>query len=158
MVQNQKRTISSTKARKQDAPPGYVADPSAGPMLRYQESLPKLPVPPLSSTLSKYIETVQPHLSAEEFSRTRAAVKKFADSPLAQELQKRLEARAAEPGMKNWLADWWNDVAYMAYRDSVVVNVSYFYVHKDNPRIRDAPARAARLMKALLPFRDLVER
>lgn len=56
------------------------------------------------------------------------------------------------------MADWWNDVAYMAYRDSVVVNVSYFYVHKDDVKKPGQARRAAQLVKALLPFRALVEK
>ena len=53
----------------------------------------------------------------------------------------------------------------MAFREPVVVNVSYFYVHV--PHVPDAdeaigeamaPKRAARLLKAMLPFRTLVER
>ncbi|KAI0248595.1 hypothetical protein BJV78DRAFT_1363456 [Lactifluus subvellereus] len=72
-------------------------------------------------------------------------------------LQRRLEARAAERGTVNWLADWWNEVAYMAYRDPVVVNMSYFYVYVTDQAVRDAPRRAATLVKATLPFRTLVE-
>ncbi|EJC98006.1 acyltransferase ChoActase/COT/CPT [Fomitiporia mediterranea MF3/22] len=153
------RSLSSTsrKSQKDDVPPGYSVDESAGPMLRFQQSLPRLPVPPLSSTLHKYLETVQPHLTPEEFAHTQAAVRSFAESPIGAELQKRLEARRVEPGMKNWLADWWNDFAYMAYRDPVVVNVSYFYVHQEIGKMGSAAERAARLIKAMLPFRELVE-
>lgn len=125
-------------------------------MLRFQESLPRLPVPPLSSTLHKYLETIQPHLTSTEFTQSQAAVKAFADSPIATELQKRLESRAADPEMKSWLADWWNDVAYMGYRDPVVVFVSYFYVHLEQGKMGPAK-RAAQLIKAMLPFRELVE-
>ena len=138
-------------------PDGYKADPKQGPMLRYQASLPRLPVPPLSSTLSKYLESIRPHLTSSEYARSEAVVREFGASPRAAELQKRLEARAAEPGTVNWLADWWNDVAYMAYRDPVVVNVSYFFLHMADPAIQDAPKRAATLIKAMLPFRTLVE-
>jgi len=56
------------------------------------------------------------------------------------------------------LADWWNDAAYMGYRDPVVVYVSYFYVHVQDQRRRTAPKRAASLIKAMLPFREMVER
>ena len=139
-------------------PEGYKADPKQSPMLRYQASLPHLPVPPLSSTLSKYLETIRPHLTSTEYVRSEATVREFGASPRGAELQKRLEARAAEPGTVNWLADWWNDVAYMAYRDPVVVNVSYFFLHMADPAIQDAPKRAATLIKAMLPFRTLVER
>ena len=139
-------------------PPGYAIDPSAGPMLRFQASLPRLPVPTLSSTASKYLETVRPPLTSSEFSSTQSAVKEFLESGQVAELQKRLEARASDPAVKNWLADWWNDVAYMGYRDPVVVNVSYYYAHVEDKRRRTAPKRAAGLIKAMLPFREMVER
>jgi carnitine O-acetyltransferase len=147
-------------------PESYVADPTQGPMLRYQASLPHLPVPPLASTLSKYLETLRPHLSPAEYAHSESILRAFGASKQAEELQRRLEARAAsDDGVVavNWLADWWNETAYMAFREPVVVNVSYFYVHAHMPdadeAVCDAPApkRAARLLKAMLPFRTLVE-
>lgn len=138
-------------------PPGYAEDPSAPPMLRFEESLPRLPVPTLSSTGAKYLETVRPHLTPLEFERTQSIVKSFVQSDLGKKLQERLQARAADPDIKNWLADWWNEAAYMAYRDPVVVYVSYFYVHVDDVRRRDQVKRAASLVKAILPFRAMVE-
>lgn len=152
------RSFKSSAPKKSDLPAGYAVDPSAPPMLRFQASLPRLPVPTLSSTASKYLETVRPHLSESEFATTQSTVHEFLKSTQAAELQKRLEARAADPHVKNWLADWWNNAAYMGYRDPVVVFVSYFYVHVQDKRRRDAPKRAASLIKAMLPFRDLVER
>ena len=126
-------------------------------MLRFEASLPRLPVPTLSSTGAKYLETVKPHLTPLEFERTQNIVKTFVQSDLGRKLQERLQARAADPNVKNWLADWWNDVAYMSYRDPVVVNVSYFYVHVDDLWRKDQVKRAASLVKAILPFRAMVE-
>ena len=155
-----RRSLTMPQARKSSTevpPKGYAIDPSAGPMLRYQASLPRLPVPTISSTAHKYLESARPHLTPAEYAQTEAAVHAFMASPQSAELQKRLEARAAEPGMLNWLSDWWNDVAYMGYRDPVVVFVSYFYVHVDD-RLRTKPAqRAASLLKAMLPFRHMTE-
>ena len=136
----------------------YTDDPSAPPMLRYQASLPKLPVPTLESTCTKYLETVQPLLTPDEYSQTKAAITSFLSSPLAAELQKRLKDRAAAPESVSWLIDWWNEIAYMGYRDPVVVYVSYFFVHMDDKLRRDPAKRAASLIKAMIPFRDLVER
>lgn len=127
-------------------------------MLRFEASLPRLPVPPLASTTAKYLETVQPHLTPEEYSATQSAVKKFLESDQAKVLQERLQARASDPAMTSWLADWWNEAAYMGYRDPVVVYVSYFYVHQDDASLPSQAKRAATLIKALLPFRELVER
>ncbi|KIY45195.1 acyltransferase ChoActase/COT/CPT [Fistulina hepatica ATCC 64428] len=148
---------SGFKSSAPSANATYVADPSARPMLRYQASLPRLPVPSLSSTATKYLETVRPHLTSEEYAHTESVVNAFVVSPQAAELQRRLENRAADPETKNWLADWWNDVAYMGYRDPVVVFVSYFYVHRDDKFRQTAPKRAAALIKAMLPFRKMTE-
>ncbi|EMD39824.1 hypothetical protein CERSUDRAFT_112084 [Gelatoporia subvermispora B] len=154
----QTRSFKTSRPQRSEAvPPGYSEDPSAGAMLRFEASLPRLPVPPLSSTTSKYLETVKPHLTPEQFSATQAAVQKFLDSEQSKDLQARLEERARDPNVTNWLADWWNDVAYMSYRDPVVVNVSYFYVHMDDVHRPSQAKRAAQLLKATLPFRHLVE-
>lgn len=156
MARNKQVARRSSTKPAAEAPPGYAIDPSLGPMLQFQRSLPHLPVPTLSSTASKYLETVRPHLTANEYKDTQEAVDDFVTSPLAAELQERLKARASQPGTVNWLADWWNDVAYMGYRDPVVVFVSYFYVHVDG-NTKSQARRAAELIKAMLPFRHLVE-
>ena len=152
------RNLKTSAPRKSDVPPGYVADMSKGPMLRYEASLPRLPVPTLASTAAKYLETVQPHLTDAQFAKTRGAVDAFVRSEQAQVLQARLQVRAAEPATANWLADWWNEVAYMGYRDPVVVFVSYYYVHLDDKTRPGQAKRAAQLLKATLPFRAMVQR
>jgi carnitine O-acetyltransferase len=149
---------SNLKAKAEALPQGYAVDPNAPPMLRFQDSLPRLPVPTLSSTGAKYLETVQPHLSPAAFAHTQHVVKSFVQSGQGHELQKRLQAHAADPSVRNWLSDWWNDAAYMGYRDPVVVFVSYYYVHLDDGSMQDQVRRTARLIKAMLPFREMVER
>jgi carnitine O-acetyltransferase len=139
------------------APPGYSIDTSVGPTFRFERSLPNLPVPSLASTAAKYLESVRPHVTPAAYDKTKRAMEEFVASDQGKELQRRLEARAAEPGRDNWLADWWNESAYMGYRDPVVVNVSYFYVHLDDKRVKTQARRAAMLLTNLLVFRDLLE-
>lgn len=144
--------------KKNDSvPPGYSIDTSVGSMLRFERSLPCLPVPSLSSTAVKYLETVKPHVTPVAYEKTKKVVQEFITSEQGQELQRRLEARAAEPGRQSWLSDWWNETAYMGYRDSIVANVSYFYVHLDDKRVKTPARRAATLLKGLLTFRELLE-
>ncbi|CAE6351603.1 unnamed protein product [Rhizoctonia solani] len=147
------RNLRTTAARKSHEP---QVDSTQPPMLRYQTHLPELPVPDLATTARKYLDSVKALVSPTEYAKTETAVADFVKSDQAKELQKRLQDRAATPGIENWLADWWNDVAYMGYRDPVVVFVSYFYVHVEEGR-RTQAERAARLIKAMLPFRDLTE-
>src|ERR1700748_2868517 len=86
-------------------------DKSVGPMLQYQHGIPHLPIPTISSTAHKYLETVRPHVTEAQYNKTQAAVQEFLHSNHVKTLQQRLQDRAALLGMKNWLSDWWNEVA-----------------------------------------------
>ena len=127
-------------------------------MLRYENSLPKLPVPSLAETAAKYLKSVRPLLSQDDFNRTETAVKEFVKpGGIGEKLQTKLVRRAQDPECKNWLAQWWDDAAYLEYRDPVVMFVSYFYAHKDD-RHRKLPAqRAAALSKAALSFKRQID-
>ncbi|CAO3699754.1 unnamed protein product [Rhizopus microsporus] len=85
--------------------PKTPVDPNApGPMLRFQNNLPKLPVPDLNETLPKYLKSIRPLLSDEEYKRSEQAVKEFlAPGSIGHELQKRLVARANDPSIVNWM-------------------------------------------------------
>ncbi|XP_051465450.1 peroxisomal carnitine O-octanoyltransferase isoform X2 [Apus apus] len=80
---------------------------------QYQDSLPSLPVPPLGESLSKYLDSVKPFLSQEEYQRTENIVKKF-ENGIGKELHQKLLERAKT--RRNWLEDWWLNVAYLDLR------------------------------------------
>lgn len=131
-----------------------------GPMYEGQSAMPHLPVPALEQTLKKYLRSTVPHQTKESLAKTEQAVQSALsgdDAKLVQTLQQRLEHRATNEGRESWLSEWWNDAAYMAYRDPVVPYVSYFYSHKDDKTRRTGPKRAAGLLKAFLAFRRLLE-
>lgn len=103
-----------------------------GDLYRYQKDLPKLPVPTLDESAAKYLLSVQPLLTEEQFKATSEKVKDFVSAGgIGPILQDRLENLAANPKVDNWLAESWDDYAYMGYRDPVVPYVSYFFSHKD---------------------------
>lgn len=87
-----------------------------------QDGLPSLPVPALEETLKKFLRTTLPIQKDE---KTKAATEKVVESALNgkdaetfKKLQERLLARSKDPESDgNWLAAWWNDAAYMGYRD-----------------------------------------
>ncbi|KAK0715007.1 acyltransferase ChoActase/COT/CPT [Lasiosphaeris hirsuta] len=139
-------------------PAGYVEDKSKGPMLRFQESLPRLPVPTLEETAARYIKTLKPLLSQTELDASTKAVEDFiAPNGPGRRLQEKLLARRESPKHKNWLYEWWNDAAYLSYRDPVVPYVSYFYSHRDDRRRRDPAKRAAAITTAALEFKKQVD-
>ncbi|KAI8804554.1 Choline/Carnitine o-acyltransferase-domain-containing protein [Cladochytrium replicatum] len=181
---------------------------------------PLLPVPTLEDTCSKYLTTVRPFLTDDEYNNTVAAVNEFIKpGGQGEELQRRLlkraedakgignahpvielhsqshatssslqpgtrhrtfagvsspspirklngsdsnrdlsssesdqestptlskrrsfvvkavpdESNAVIPTCNSWLIDWWNEYAYLDYREPVVLNVNYFFVFPDMP-------------------------
>lgn len=86
---------------------------------QYQDSLPSLPVPPLDESLSKYLDAVKPFLNQEEYQRTEDIVKKF-ENGIGKELHQKLLERAKM--RRNWLEDWWLNVAYLDLRISTQIH------------------------------------
>ncbi|KAI9739173.1 MAG: Carnitine O-acetyltransferase mitochondrial [Cirrosporium novae-zelandiae] len=137
---------------------GYKEDKSKGPMLRFEDSLPRLPVPTLDETAQRYLKSVHPLLNQTEYEYTKKVVSDFIQpGGVGQDLQKKLIARQEDPTCKNWIIDWWNDAAYLGYRDPVVPYVSYFYSHKDDRRRKDPAKRAAALTTSALEFKKHVD-
>jgi carnitine O-acetyltransferase len=127
-------------------------------MLRFQDSLPKLPVPTLEQTAARYIKSLRPLLTPSELEASTKAVQDFiAPTGPGRKLQEKLLARREDPKHKNWIYEWWNDAAYLSYRDPVVPYVSYFYSHRDDRRRRDPAKRAAAITTAALEFKKMVD-
>ena len=109
-------------------PPNWKArapfPPAGNVTYAEQESLPTLPVPTLQSTLQKLKVSLKPLAkSGEEYNTALKRIDAFA-AGAGPTLQKRLEARAAEPGREHWLEEWWDELAYMGYRDSVSLSTA----------------------------------
>ncbi|KAI8924064.1 acyltransferase ChoActase/COT/CPT [Entophlyctis helioformis] len=143
-----------------------------------QDKLPRLPVPPLPETLQRYLRTTRPHFATQaEYEAYAATVADFAkDGALGPQLQARLEAHAkAQPS--SWLEDWWLRLAYLSWREPLLINSNWFLLtapHPDTPRAlmtdgdRARPAtgqftdfqllRAAGFVSNLVTFKDMLER
>ena len=91
--------------------------PLPGTTFAAQANLPRLPVPPLKDTLDTLKDTLKPIAWDEsEYATALQKVDEFAGGP-AEELQRRLIERQART--EHWLEEWWDDGAYLTYRDSV---------------------------------------
>ncbi|KAK5998168.1 Carnitine O-acetyltransferase [Cladobotryum mycophilum] len=150
--------MTPTKRSNSSLPSGYVEDKSKGAMLRFQESLPRLPVPTLEETAKRYLKSLHPILSTAEYETSKTAIEDFIKpGGVGSKLQEKLLARREDPKTKNWMYEWWNDAAYLAYRDPVVPYVSYFYSHRDDRKRRDPAKRAAAITTAALEFKKMVD-
>ncbi|KAG0649339.1 Carnitine O-acetyltransferase [Hyphodiscus hymeniophilus] len=117
-----------------------------------------LKIPTLEETAARYLKSVHPLLSTSELESTTQAVQEFIKpGGIGSKLQEKLIARREDPKHKNWIYEWWNDAAYLSYRDPVVPYVSYFYSHRDDRRRHDPSKRAAAITTAVLEFKGQVD-
>jgi carnitine O-acetyltransferase len=134
------------------------ADLIAGPLFAHQQKLKFLPVPSLEETCDRFLKTCLPLAkSSEEFSALKLKIQALKDG-MGPKLQQRLLARESteKENGKSWLIDWWNDYAYMSYRDPVVIWVNYFFAFCDDKRRMNPSERAASIVQGALSFKDLV--
>ncbi|XP_042540558.1 peroxisomal carnitine O-octanoyltransferase [Dipodomys spectabilis] len=89
---------------------------------QYQDSLPSLPVPSLEESLKKYLESVKPFANEEEYKKTEEIVQKFQNG-VGEKLHQKLLARAK--AKRNWLEEWWLNVAYLDVRIPSQLNVNF---------------------------------
>ncbi|KAJ7091566.1 acyltransferase ChoActase/COT/CPT [Mycena belliarum] len=127
--------------------------PAGSKTFAAQTKLPLLPVPELEATLTRLKESLKPLAwSADEVAAAETKIAEFATGK-GPELQERLIERSKQH--KHWLEEWWDNTGYLGYRDSVVVNVSYYYGFDAQPlhQYQSAAARAAYLARATMIFR-----
>ncbi|KAF7697672.1 hypothetical protein HF521_004182 [Silurus meridionalis] len=122
----------------------------------YQSSLPHLPVPSIRDTLHRYLESVRPLLSPDEFDHMTQLAAEF-EKNLGKRLQTYLKLKAL--WATNYVSDWWEEYVYLRGRNPIMVNSNYYgmdflYV---TPTAKQA-ARAGNTITALLLYRRKVNR
>ena len=128
-----------------------------GPLYQYQKSLPTLPVvSDLNTTLQRLLPTILPLAKNDvEVSQVQSCISKFPNQ--AEQLQERLQQHAQTIGTSSsWLQQWWNTYGYLQVRDSVVINVSYFFHFQSDPTSTNIVQRAATIAYRTGQFRNLV--
>ncbi|KAM9299185.1 carnitine O-palmitoyltransferase 1, liver isoform-like [Gastrophryne carolinensis] len=127
------------------------------PMLySYQASLPRLPVPGYKETTQRYLESVRPLMTDEEFKRMTALAKDF-EVKLAPRLQWYLKLKSW--WASNYVSDWWEEYIYLRGRGPIMVNSNYYAM--DFLYVTPTPIQAARAgntVHALLLYRRKVNR
>jgi carnitine O-acetyltransferase len=129
-----------------------------GNLYSKQDELPRLPVPELEETISRFLRTALPLAeSDDEIATLKAACKQFPQQ--SQFLQDRLLERKAEYSNSSWLQELWQKKAYFEYRDPVAVLVSYFLFVPDDDTLRGTNKgvhRAAAIINALAKARQQI--
>lgn len=150
------RSTTRGIVRVSQCTPTAMTRPPPGKMFSRQALLPRLPVPALDQTLDKYLKSVRPLLTDEEFNNTKQIVQEFSKNP-GPKLQTLLEQRASQE--ENWLSEWWMKIAYLEFRSPVTVNVSPGIVFpRQSYRDKEGQIRfASMLIAGILDFKLMTD-
>ncbi|XP_061628497.1 carnitine O-palmitoyltransferase 1, liver isoform isoform X3 [Phyllopteryx taeniolatus] len=127
------------------------------PMLySFQNSLPRLPVPPVKDTSRRYLESVRPLMDDEQFKRMKGLAKDF-EMNLGPRLQWYLKLKSW--WASNYVSDWWEEYIYLRGRGPIMVNSNYYamdflYVFPTSIQA----ARAGNAIHAIMLYRRKLDR
>lgn len=117
----------------------------------HQKELPLLPVPDLADTVTRWLKSVRPLVSAEEYAEAERLARDFArPGGVGETLNARLRDRAAAKSESSWIMELWRENAYLRPRCSLPINVSYYFQFKRTETCfgRDHCTYAAALLNA----------
>ncbi|KAF8561897.1 hypothetical protein P879_06782 [Paragonimus westermani] len=120
----------------------------------FQSALPRLPLPPVSDTIRRYLISVEPLLNEKEFERTRQLATEFEVNE-ATKLQRYL--RLKRLWAYNYVSDWWEDYVYLHGRSPLAVNSNIYgldTILRHPTKIQ--AARAAQLIGATVNYMFLL--
>ncbi|XP_068579712.1 carnitine O-palmitoyltransferase 1, liver isoform isoform X1 [Cebidichthys violaceus] len=127
------------------------------PMLySFQNSLPRLPVPTIKDTCTRYLESVRPLMEDERYERMEGLTKDF-EKNLGPRLQWYLKLKSW--WASNYVSDWWEEYIYLRGRGPIMVNSNYYamdflYVFPTSIQA----ARAGNAIHAIMLYRRKLDR
>ncbi|CAG0917156.1 unnamed protein product [Notodromas monacha] len=127
------------------------------PMLySYQQSLPRLPLPSLEGTLERFLRSVKPLETAEEFAETTRLAEEFRLG-LGKKLQRYVWLKSW--WSTNYVSNWWEEYVYLRGRSPLMVNSNFYCIDMlMEPLTNVQAARAASMIYGALLFRRLLDR
>ncbi|XP_033222790.1 carnitine O-palmitoyltransferase 1, muscle isoform [Belonocnema kinseyi] len=127
------------------------------PMLySFQGSLPRLPLPTVDETMTRYLRSVRPLLDDENYIRMERLASEFKNG-IAVKLQRYLILKSW--WSSNYVSDWWEEYVYLRGRSALMVNSNFYGIDAIlmHPS-RIQAARAAATIHSCLQYRRLIER
>eukprot|EP00127_Corallochytrium_limacisporum_P000673 Clim_evm72s22 gene=Clim_evmTU72s22 len=123
-----------------------------GDMMKFQASLPKLPIPDLDEVCDKLLLSLKPLLSYEDYREYSVILEDFrrGDGPKLHKLLKEFDET-----VDNWLEDIWIKIAYLSYREPNVINSNAFFEFDDTEGMSQAAAGAL-FTDRILQFAEMI--
>ncbi|XP_022695492.1 carnitine O-palmitoyltransferase 2, mitochondrial-like isoform X1 [Varroa jacobsoni] len=123
------------------------------PTMHFQKSLPRLPVPKLADTCSRYLRSLEPIVTTAELENTRTIVKDFEEGR-GNALQTELVAENSKNKHTSYISQPWFDM-YLSSRSPVPLNYNPFLIWRrdSNEKYNDQLVRASNLVISSLRFK-----
>ncbi|XP_071943316.1 carnitine O-palmitoyltransferase 1, liver isoform-like isoform X2 [Antedon mediterranea] len=121
-----------------------------------QQSLPRMPVPCLRATIRKFMKSIKPLVSQEEYDQFKKEGLEF-EQKVAPKLQNFLHLKSW--WSQNYVTDWWEKYVYLMNRSPVHINCNYYGL--DNFRWKPTTfqcARAGAITHMIMCFKRILER
>ncbi|WP_405495976.1 choline/carnitine O-acyltransferase [Nocardia sp. NBC_00511] len=129
----------------------------------YDEQLPRVPLPTLEESCTRFLHWSAPLLTSDEYAATAATVEDLLrpDSP-ARVLHADLERYNETPGVGSWLDEFWPS-RYLGRRDRIALNANFFFLFRDDTALAtstsaDQSERAAALTAAAVNYKLRLDR
>ncbi|KAG5326030.1 CACP acetyltransferase, partial [Acromyrmex heyeri] len=122
------------------------------------QPIPKQPVPDLKQTAERYLRSVKPLLTDNEYKNTERIVSEFI---INTGVGPRLHAKLLEryQNTDNWMKKWWLEVAYLGFRMPIIVHSNPGTVGPPVTfhRLDDMYVYAARLITGVCNYNEMVK-
>ncbi|XP_023170775.1 carnitine O-palmitoyltransferase 1, liver isoform isoform X2 [Drosophila hydei] len=121
----------------------------------FQGSLPRLPLPSVHDTMTRYLRSVRPLLDDENYERMQGLANEF-EQTIGKKLQRYLLLKSWTS--TNYVSDWWEEYVYLRGRSPLCVNSNFYGTDAIFMNLTNVQsARAANVISLLLNFRRLIE-
>lgn len=122
----------------------------------FQGSLPRLPLPSLHDTMTRYLRSARPLLDDENYNRMVKLAADF-ENGIGIKLQRYLWLKSW--WSTNYVSDWWEDYVYLRGRSPLMINSNFYGIDAILMQpTKIQAARAASAINSCLHYRRLVER
>ena len=132
----------------------YVFSGKKNLLYGFTLSLPSLPLPSLKNTVQRYLRSVEPLLSEEEYKETQELAQAFCNEE-GRRFQRYLWLRHLYS--TNYISEWWEKYVYLRQRTPIMVNSNYYICDTRSRPTTNQISRAAGLVHYFLVFKDLIE-
>ncbi|MFE3443051.1 choline/carnitine O-acyltransferase [Nocardia sp. NPDC059180] len=128
-----------------------------------EDHLPRVPLPTLEDSCTRFVEWCTPLLSADELAATEAAVADLLrPGGPGRTLDTALRDYDATPGVGSWLDEFWPS-RYLGRRDRIALNANFFFLFRDDTTLAASTGagqveRAAGIVSAAVDYKLALDR